>query len=333
MLAIKQNKKQPSRGSGLVVADAVRSPGKRARSSAPKAASALEGSAVTTPAQYVSTSGEQLAQWDKLAALGQLLANVAHEINNPVGFVSNNLEVLRNYVDVYLKMLSLTVKLRESVERKAWAEADAVAAEIRRYEESVNLDYMIEDADQLLRQSQEGIGRIGKLVGDLRAFAREDSCRKDELVAVEHILDTVLGMIRADLQGGIDVRKLYGNTPAVSCNKNKLGQVFMNLLMNARQAMRAKGCIEVRTYALDGNVCVEISDNGCGIAEEHLDRIFQPFFTTKPSGEGTGLGLSISRDIVTQHGGRIAVASQVGKGSAFTVTLPIPKGTQGIRTN
>ena len=189
-------------------------------------------------------------------------------------------------------------------------------------EEQINLDFMISDIDNLVRESQVGIERIKKIVMDLRTFARSGS-EGMETVKIEEIIDSILSIIHNELKYKADLKKNYGNVPPIKGNPQRLGQVFINLLLNAVQGIKDQGTIEVKTYQKDKYVCVDISDTGCGIEEKNLKKIFDAFYTTKPVGKGTGLGLSISYDIVKKHGGEIKVTSQAGQGSTFTVLLPI----------
>ena len=157
---------------------------------------------------------------------------------------------------------------------------------------------------------------------DLRTFAREGSDMMD-LMQVEEIIDSGLSIVYNELKYKAELKKNYGATPLVYCNPQRLGQVLINLLVNAAQAIEKKGTIEIRTYTQDRHVCIDITDTGKGIEPENLKKVFDPFFTTKSVGQGTGLGLSVSYEIVKKHGGDIKVRSEVGKGTTFTVMLPI----------
>jgi signal transduction histidine kinase len=266
---------------------------------------------------------DQLVQSEKMASIGQLAAGVAHEINNPAGFVASNLEVLETYIAGYLKMVALTNELKGTLEKGSREETEAALAKMREFEESANFEYIVNDSEKLLAQSRDGIGRIEKIVSDLKTFAREDTQWLEELVKIEDVLETTLGIAHNELKYRITVQKEYGDTPQLRCNAQKMEQVFLNLLMNAAQAIPEKGTIGIKTYEKDRHVYVDISDSGIGIPDANLKRIFDPFFTTKPAGKGTGLGLSISYELVKKQGGEIRVASEVGKGTTFTVVLPL----------
>ena len=271
-------------------------------------------------AQLVATQA-QLLQSEKMASIGQLAAGVAHEINNPANFVGTNLEVLETYIAGYLRMFALTNELTGVLKTGTREEADAVMEKMKEFEASANFKYIIDDSGKLLAQSRQGVDRIVKIVSDLNIFAHEETQWLDELVKVEDILEMALNFARSEIKYRIDLRKEYGDTPLVKCNAQKIGQVFLNLIMNAAQSIPDKGTIGIRTYVTDGRVGVDISDTGCGIPPENIARIFDPFYTTKPAGKGTGLGLSISYEIVKRQGGEIRVHSVPGQGTTFTVVL------------
>ncbi len=276
-------------------------------------------------AQLVATQ-DQLVRSEKMASIGQLAAGVAHEINNPAGFVGSNLEVLETYIAGYLRMVAFTQELRKAVKAGDRAEADAVMEKMKAFEESSNLNFIVNDSGKLLTQSRQGMARIVKIVSDLKTFAYEDTQWLDECIKIEDVLEMTLDVAHNEIKYRIDLRKEYGNTPLVKCNAQRMGQVFLNLLMNAAQAIPDKGAITIRTYVDKDRVCIDISDTGCGMSAEIMARIFDPFFTTKPAGKGTGLGLSISYELVKKQGGEIRVHSTPGQGSTFTVVLPMVSG-------
>jgi len=248
----------------------------------------------------------QLLQSEKMASIGQLAAGVAHELNNPIGFVHSNLGTLR----VYLADLFLI--------------ADAGAGErARALKAEKDYDYLRTDIFQLLDESAEGLERVKKIVLDLKDFSRPGETNW-QWADLHQGLDSTLNIVWNELKYKCTVTKDYGALPRVRCLPAQLNQVFMNLLVNAAHAIETKGEIRVVTRAPDEKtVQVVVADTGRGIAPEHLKRVFDPFFTTKPVGQGTGLGLSVSWGIIQRHHGRIEVASEPGKGTTFTVTLPV----------
>jgi len=260
----------------------------------------------------------QLLQSEKLASIGLLAAGVAHEINNPIGFVNSNLSTLKHYVDDLLAVI-------DAYEAAAGEDADASGCftAVNALKAEVELDYLKEQAVALLAESHEGLDRVKKIIQSLKDFSRiemTETWRKDDL---RQGIESTLSVVWNELKYKCDVRKEYGDIPPVECVLSHLNQVFMNLLVNAAHAIEGHGVVTIRTGCKGDEVWVEITDTGKGIAPENLSRIFDPFFTTKPVGKGTGLGLSVSHGIVEKHHGRIEVESEVGKGSTFRVCLPI----------
>jgi PAS domain S-box-containing protein len=263
----------------------------------------------------------QLLQSEKMASIGQLAAGIAHEINNPVGFVSSNIGSLQRYTDDLLRLVSAY----ELVEAALPATALAAIANLKA---EVDLAYLRDDVRQLIEESTEGLLRVRQIVQDLKNFSHA-SATEMELADIEAGLDSTLNVVWNELKYKAEVVKEYGHIPAVRCIQSQLNQVFMNLLVNAAHAIDGRGRITLRTGAIADAVWVEIEDSGSGIKPEHLDRIFDPFFTTKPVGQGTGLGLSLSYQIVQKHGGQIEVRSELGKGSVFRVVVPCGDDSSG----
>jgi len=266
----------------------------------------------------LSDAQDKLVQSEKLASIGQLAAGVAHEINNPIGFIFSNFGTLEKYLAQLFDMLS------------AYEEAEAglagtpAAAKLKRLREEIELDYLKEDIPALMTESKDGIQRVRKIVQDLKDFSRVDARQEWEWVSLHTGIDSTLNIVNNEIKYKADVVKEYGQLPDVECLPSELNQVFMNLLVNAAHAIGAeRGTITIRTGTRDDEAWVDISDTGCGIAAENLKRIFDPFFTTKPVGKGTGLGLSLSYGIVKKHGGRIDVSSEPGRGTTFRVSVPI----------
>ncbi|MBI2308798.1 MAG: ATPase [Rhodocyclales bacterium] len=266
---------------------------------------------------HVKQIESQLLQSEKLASVGQLAAGVAHEINNPVGFVSSNLGALGTYVGRLFELLAAY----EAMEQALPAEHPARQA-VARLRATLEIDYLRQDVPDLLRESVEGLDRVKQIISDLKGFSRTDEGQR-ETVDLHRGLESTLNVIWSELKYKAQVVRDYGELPPVVCIPGQINQVFMNLLVNAVQAIDSTGTITLRTGAADDRVWVEIADTGQGIPDEVRARIFEPFFTTKPVGKGTGLGLSISRDIVERHGGRLDVKSRVGEGTTFRIELPV----------
>jgi len=270
----------------------------------------------------IAAAQAQLLQSEKLASIGQLAAGVAHEINNPVGFISNNMELLAQYVSEYTRILKMVNVLKEHIEKGDLEKARALIRDINQFEIEIQLEQVMNDTQNLLKHNQSGIERIQKIVMDLRTFARDDNDMM-EMVKIEEVIDSILSIVQTELKYKAELVKKYDKTPLVKCNAQRMGQVFINLLVNATHAIVDRGTIEIRTYRQDKYLCIDFKDTGKGIPPENLKKIFDPFFSTKPVGQGTGLGLSVSYEIVKKHGGDIRVVSEVGKGSTFSVLLPL----------
>jgi len=255
---------------------------------------------------------KRLVQSEKLASLGELAAGVAHEINNPVGYVSSNLATLQKYLTVYEKVLDAP-------------EADT--PELVALKQKLNYAFMREDLQNLVKETQEGVGRVKGIIQDLKDYARTNAAANYVASDIQVGLKSTLNIARAELKNRADVRLELGKLPLVECAPSQIDQVFLNLIVNAAQAMPVgkMGLIDIRTDCNDKNVWIEVKDNGLGIPPEVLKKIFDPFFTTKDPGTGTGLGLSVSQNIIQQHGGTLTVESTVGVGTTFKITLPIKR--------
>lgn len=264
----------------------------------------------------------QLLQSEKFSAIGQLAAGIAHEINNPIGFINSNMQTLEQYVEYYSKLLGLLNGLTGALKNNDAAQAAQISASWDRIRKDINYDFISEDITKLVKECQEGAEKIRKIVLDLRDFASPDKGVVD-LVSVDALMESVLNVVWNEIKYKAELRKEYGSIPPISCDPQKVGQVFVSLLINAAQAIKGKGIIKIRTYTEDEHVLIDIEDTGCGIPPENMTRIFDPFFTTKPVGQGLGLGLSVSYDIIKKNGGLITFKTQVGQGTTFTVKLPV----------
>jgi two-component system NtrC family sensor kinase len=259
----------------------------------------------------------QLVQSEKMASIGQLAAGVAHEINNPVGFISSNVGTMEQY----LKDIFSILAAYEQAETAPSAPADACAP-VKALKDKLDYAYLKEDISSLIEETRDGVSRVKKIVEDLKYFSHADDAEW-KWADLHKGLDSTLNVVWNELKYKAEVVKEYGALPEVECLPGQLNQVFMNLLVNAAHAIGERGKITVRTGAENGGVWIEVADTGCGIPPENLKRIFDPFFTTKPAGKGTGLGLSLSYGIVQKHHGKFEVNSEVGKGTTFRVCLPL----------
>ena len=264
-----------------------------------------------------------LVQTEKLASLGQLAAGIAHEINNPIAYVANNLAVLRRDVPAALELLD---KYRAADERLRGVVPELVA-EVEQMGEAIDLPYIRESLPRLFERSLDGLKRVRDIVRNLRDFARLGEADFKEADLNADLLATLEILGHEIKAKSLQAHTNFAELPPVLCHPGKVNQVFLNVLMNAIQASASEGVIEVRTRvdetATAGGVVIEIEDNGCGIKPEHRPHIFDPFFTTKPVGQGTGLGLSVAYGIIRDHGGSIEVESEVGRGTLFRIRLPL----------
>lgn len=262
----------------------------------------------------LKSTQNQLIQQEKLATIGHLAAGVAHEINNPTGYIGSNLGTMGKYFDKFKEFIALQDQAIQGLPPEKVAELGAARQKLK-------LDFLLEDSRELVSESLEGIEKIKKIVQGLKSFSRKE---QDEArpVNLNECLDNALTVAWNELKYKATVEKIYGDIPLVSGFPNQLGQVFINLLVNAAQALDGQGTITLRTGREGDAVVVAVSDTGCGIPEASREKIFEPFFTTKANGVGTGLGLSIIKEIVTRHQGEIALESEPGKGTTFTIRLP-----------
>ena len=260
-------------------------------------------------------AGKQLMQSEKLASIGQLAAGVAHEINNPISFVNANLSTLKGWVR---QLLAVIV----AQEAATGVPAADMLKPVAKMAGDLDLDYVRNDIMMLIDESIEGAMRVRQIVRDLRDFSRPSG---DEwaLSDLHAGLESTLNVVHNEIKYKANVIRDYGDLPPIECNAAQINQVFMNLLVNAAQAIKGQGTITVKTACWGDIATVSIADTGAGIGADVIGRIFDPFFTTKPIGQGTGLGLSISHGIIEHHRGRIDVESRPGQGTTFTVTVPV----------
>ncbi len=273
---------------------------------------------------------KQLIHAEKMASLGILVAGVAHEINNPVGYVQSNLHTLKEYQPIFSEAFdqfkSLLTLDSSSDEYKA------AKLKISTYLLETDLDYLLKDIADLIKESLDGLDRIVEIVKGLRTFSHTGD---SEFLPIDinACLKVTHTLVKSQLRNGCTIDLDLQPVPLVLGSETNLGQVFLNLMVNATQSIQhEKGHILLRSFEADSQVVVEVQDNGCGISEENLSKLFMPFFTTKPVGEGTGLGLSISFGIIKDLQGRLEVTSKLGQGTKFVVSLPALQNPRRLPT-
>ena len=282
----------------------------------------LQGS-VEKKTKEIKEAHAMLLQSEKLASIGQLAAGVAHEINNPAGFVSSNLNTLEGYFHDIVKVMMRY----EEIHIAKKEERTSLLEEIKQLEEDLDIEYIMQDIDELIEESKDGVNRIRDIVVNLKDFSRLDHGDK-EFFDLNKGIESTLKIIWNELKYKADITKSYGKIPEIEGFPREINQVFMNLLVNAAQAIEKRGRIDITTGLISSDkgqdlVEVRISDTGAGIKKENLGKIFDPFFTTKDVGKGTGLGLNISYKVIEKHHGEISAESEVGKGTTFVVKLPL----------
>ena len=295
---------------------------------------------VEKKAKKIKETQAQLMQQEKLAAIGRLAAGVAHEVNNPLGFIRSNLGILGEYISDLCEL----AKKYNSLEKAFYAsendyptakEIEPIFQKINAVKKRIDLDFILSDTTHIVSESKEGADRIKKIVSDLKEFASIDQPGETR-ADINACIDSALNILAHVLEGKAKIVKDYSELPVITCYREKMNQVFMNLLLNAADAIKEQGTITITTRPIkDDKPYVEISiaDTGMGILPENLNCVFEPFFTTKDIGNGMGLGLSTSYDIVKSHGGTLNVESQPGRGSVFTIKIPVNSRVVDHSTN
>lgn len=269
--------------------------------------------------QELHEAQQQLVQAEKMASVGQLAAGVAHEINNPIGFVCSNLSSLEQYIETYRQLSEQVVALLATNDVKLKSD---MSEKLLNLIESEDIAFVNDDVGDLLSESSQGLQRVKEIVNGLKQFSRADSDTK-QLFDINDCVNTTLNMVSNELKYHCRIEKNLSPLPKTAINVGKISQVLTNLLINAGHAIEKQGVITITTRCENKHIVVKVADDGCGIDSENVDKLFDPFFTTKAEGVGTGLGLSISYGIIQEHGGDISVQSEPGKGSCFSVSLPL----------
>lgn len=274
----------------------------------------------------LAIANERLVQNEKLASIGQLAAGVAHEINNPIGYIFSNFGMLEEYLKSIFEMLSAYEKVEHL------CSDEKLRAEITEKYKELDIDFLKQDLPNLMKESREGIERVRKIVQDLKDFSHIDSRLDWQLCNLYQGIESTLNVVNNEVKYKADVVKEFADLPLVQCIPSQINQVILNLLVNAAHSMGTKrGLIHIRTGCDEQHVWIEVQDNGSGIPKDVVPRIFEPFYTTKPVGQGTGLGLSLSYGIVQKHHGEITLNTELGVGTTFRVTLPISQSEDEIQ--
>jgi len=266
--------------------------------------------------QQLKATQSQILQQEKMASVGQLAAGVAHEINNPMGFITSNLSTLKRYQE---KLTTYLQQLEEWLKEQASPETLEQQKELKKKQK---IAYVLDDIEDLIEESNDGAIRVRDIVQNLKSFSRVDQTEFTP-ADINECLESTLAIAMNEIKYKASVEKDFGELPLLPCYPQQLNQVFLNILVNAAQAIEEKGEIKIKTRAENGNVVITISDNGSGIPDDIKEKIFEPFFTTKDVGQGTGLGMSISYDIIKEHDGQIKIDSEAGQGTTFTIELPL----------
>ncbi len=264
----------------------------------------------------------QLIQSEKMASLGQMAAGIAHEINNPMSYITSNLGTLVDYSQVLLRLLSLHDEHTEALAAGRRQDTEALLERIQSLRRQEQVDELVADMPDLIQESLEGTRRVDEIIQGLKMFSRQDS-GPPQPTDLNHVLESTLKLVRNQLKYKCRVLCDWGELPPIPCHPTQISQVFTNLLVNAAQSIQTQGEIRITTRHEGQQVVVSITDTGSGMTPETRAQLFTPFFTTKPPGKGTGLGLSISYSIISRHKGDIEVRSEPGQGSTFTVRLPV----------
>ena len=273
-----------------------------------------------TANKNIKETQTKLMQSEKMASVGLLAAGVAHEINNPMSFIISNVDILEEYSEQFLTLITLYKKISLEADDK-----EKLLKQIEAFENEIDLDFIQQDLPSLIKDTKEGTGRVKEIVQGLKDFSHADQETSHSYSDLNDCINSTLKVVNNELKYHCDIKTNLEKLPNTYCAPGQIKQVILNLLINADHAIKEQGVIEISSQHLDGYIKISVKDNGCGISEEQIDKLFDPFYTTKPLGKGTGLGLAISYGIIEEHKGMIDIESKQGIGSTFTITLPVIK--------
>ena len=261
----------------------------------------------------------RMLQQEKMASVGQLAAGVAHEINNPLGFISSNINTLKRYITRFREMIDFYHTVISGSEI-----TDKIRGLAQQKQKDLKIDFIVSDIDELIKQSLEGAERVKKIVSDLKAFSHIDE-GEEAVVDINTEIDKTLNVLSHEIPKGAEIIKDYHDLPGFVCNPALICQVFLNIVLNALQAGTGTLRLVISTDIQHNNIMIKFSDNGRGIPDNIKNRIFEPFYTTKDIGKGTGMGLTVAYEVITAYGGTIEVESRQGEGSTFIIHLPVKR--------
>jgi signal transduction histidine kinase len=265
---------------------------------------------------------QHILQSEKMSMIGQLSAGIAHEINNPLTYTLNNLTILDKRVNIFIDLLKLYQDFVDGYNKNLSLELNKANKNIIFYKEQKNIPAIVSDSNNLIAESINGLLRIKEIVANINIFSGVEKPKKS-VVNLNDCIKSAIELVRSDLKSTCEINLELPNLPTVWGSYNQLMLVFVNLLLNATQAVENKGKVDIIAQQTPSTVLITIADNGCGISAENLTQVFNPFFTTKPIGLGVGLGLTSAYGIIQLHNGKISVQSELGYGAKFTVELPI----------
>ncbi|KZM44192.1 histidine kinase [Marinomonas sp. SBI22] len=281
-----------------------------------------------TANKNIKDTQTKLMQSEKMASVGLLAAGVAHEINNPMSFIISNVDILEEYSEQFLSLIMLYKQISLDSTNK-----EALLKQIEAFENEIDLDFIEQDLPSLIKDTKEGTSRVKEIVQGLKDFSHADQESSHSYSDLNDCINSTLKVANNELKYHCDIQTNLEELPKTYCAPGQIKQVILNLLINAGHAIKEKGTIEINSQFSNGQITVSIKDDGCGIPEDKIDKLFDPFYTTKPLGKGTGLGLAISYGIIQDHKGKIDIESKQGVGSTFTISLPVIKEKSQVSAN